>query len=169
MGTSSEVTPQSILEKFEFYFLGLTFTLLGASIQTASFTGHSHISVLAELIGWISFGLSGLVGLSKLEYLSVVIYLRNRKNEYERYKSILEEGNASGNAVVRDAETGEAMSIDAVIKQVGRDVKRYSEGLEDAGNLHGVKHRIQQWSFVFGLLFTAIARAYDAVASITCG
>jgi hypothetical protein len=28
----ASVTPHSILEKFEFYFLGLTFTLLGAAI-----------------------------------------------------------------------------------------------------------------------------------------
>ena len=146
--------------------MGLTFTLLGASIQTANFSGHSHISVLAELIGWIGFGLSGLVGLSKLEYLSVVIYLRNRKNEYEGYKSSLEKGKASGTAAIKSAETGELISIDLLIKQVGQNVSRYSESLEDAGNLHGVKHRIQQWSFVFGLLFTAIARAYDAVASI---
>jgi len=45
MGLASPVTPHSILEKFEFYFLGLTFTLLGAAIQTATFAGHSHASV----------------------------------------------------------------------------------------------------------------------------
>ena len=59
MSSESAVTPHSILEKFEFYFLGLTFTLLGAAIQTAAFTGHSHVSVITEIIGWAGFAISG--------------------------------------------------------------------------------------------------------------
>ena len=94
MSSESAVTPHSILEKFEFYFLGLTFTLLGAAIQTAAFTGHSHVSVITEIIGWAGFAISGLVGLSKVEHLSVVIYLRNRKNEFENAKSQFEEEKA---------------------------------------------------------------------------
>jgi hypothetical protein len=91
MSSESAVTSHSILEKFEFYFLGLTFTLLGAAIQTATFTGHSHISVIAEIIGWSGFAISGMVGLSKVEHLSLVIYLRNRKNVFENHKSEIEQ------------------------------------------------------------------------------
>ncbi len=168
MGSASPVTPHSILEKFEFYFLGLTFTLLGAAIQTATFAGHSHASVFAEIIGWAGLALSGLIGLSKVENLSVVIYLRNRKNEFENNKDQLEKARASGTASARIAQTGDVMSIDTVISQVGQNASRYGEELDKVGRRHEVKDIIQRWAFVLGLLSTAVARAYDAVASI-CG
>ena len=37
----AEPTSQSVMEKFEFYFLALIFTLLGASIQTNNKDTHS--------------------------------------------------------------------------------------------------------------------------------
>ena len=169
MGSASPVTPHSILEKFEFYFLGLTFTLLGAAIQTATFAGHSHASVFAEIIGWAGFALSGLIGLSKVENLSVVIYLRNRKNEFENNKSQFEQAKASGIPSAKIAQTGEVMSIDAVIDKAGESASRYEEQLDKTGKRHEIKAIIQRWAFVFGLLSTAVARAYDAVALIICG
>lgn len=169
MPSESAVTPHSILEKFEFYFLGLTFTLLGASIQTAAFTGHSHVSVIAEIVGWAGFAISGLVGLSKVEHLSVVIYLRNRKNEFENNKSQFEQAKASGVASARIVQTGEVMAIDAVILQVGGNAARYAEQLDKVGKRHEAKDIIQRWAFVLGLLSVAVARAYDAVAPVICG
>jgi hypothetical protein len=169
MLSESTVTPDSIFEKFEFYFLGLTFTLLGAAIQTAAFTGHSHVSVITEIIGWAGFAISGLVGLSKLEHLSVVVYLRNRKNEFENNKSQFERAKVSGTESVRIAQTGEVMAIDAVIHQAGESAARYSEQLDKVGKRHEAKDIIQRWAFVLGLLSVAVARAYDAVALIICG
>ncbi len=166
MGSASPVTPHSILEKFEFYFLGLTFTLLGAAIQTATFAGHSNVSIFAEIIGWAGFALSGLIGLSKVEHLSVVIYLRNRKNEFENNKSQFEQAKASGFSSAKISQTGEVMSIDAVIHQVGENASRYGEQFDKVGRRHEVKDIIQKWAFVIGLLSTAVARAYDAVALI---
>ena len=168
MASSPAVTPHSVLEKFEFYFLGLTFTLLGASIQTANFSDHSSASVIAEILGWAWLGLSGLIGLSKVKHLSVVIYLRNRKSEFEEYKSTLEQGKAAGTTQAQIAQTGEVMSVDAAIQQVDGNLSRYSEHLDKAGKRHEVKGTIQNWSFVLGLLSVAIARAYDAIARIIC-
>jgi hypothetical protein len=169
MSSTSAVTPHSILEKFEFYFLGLTFTLLGAAIQTADFTGHSHVSVAAEILGWTAFAIAGLVGLSKVEHLSIVIYLRNQKSEFESNKSQFEQAKASGVASAKIAQTGEVMTIDAVIHQVGETASRYAEQLDKVGTRHAVKDITQRWAFVLGLLAVATARAYDAVAPIICG
>lgn len=144
MAFASTVTPHSILEKFEFYFLGLTFTLLGAAIQTATFTGHSHASVIAEIIGWAGYALSGLIGLSKVEHLSVVIYLRNQKNQFENNKSQFEQAKASGIPHAQVAQTGEVMLIDAVINQVGENVSRYAKQLDKAGRRHEIKDIIQK-------------------------
>ena len=169
MASNSAVTPHSILEKFEFYLLGLTFTLLGASIQTANLADRSSASVIAEILGWAGFGLSGLIGLSKLKHLSVVIYLRNRKSELEEHKGSLDQGKASGITQVRIAQTGEVMTVDAAIQQVNGNLSLHSEHLDKAGKRHEVKAIIQNWSFVLGLLSVAVARAYDAIAQIIYG
>ena len=54
-----------IQEKFEFYFLSLTFVILGLSIQTSKFGVHA-ISDGLELLGWISLFVSGMAGLSRM-------------------------------------------------------------------------------------------------------
>lgn len=167
MTGNSPVTPDSVLEKFEFFFLGLTFTLLGASIQTADFANSSSVSVIAEIIGWAGLALSGLVGLSKIEYLPVLIHLRSRKDEFKEYKSGLERARALGTTQARIAQTGDEISVDDVILKVEKKLSRYTGQLDKVGKWHGVKHISQKWSFVFGLIVIAIARAHDAIRTIT--
>ncbi|MDA0687188.1 MAG: hypothetical protein O2948_00980 [Proteobacteria bacterium] len=58
--------------KFRFYFVGLTFTLLAASIQTAGLSEMRGINAIIELFGWVSLLASGLAGLSYLEFTPVV-------------------------------------------------------------------------------------------------
>ena len=43
---------RDLKSKFELYFLGLVFTLLGLAIQTSKF-GTNPISEIAELLGWV--------------------------------------------------------------------------------------------------------------------
>ena len=169
MAGNSSVTPHSVMEKYEFYFLGLTFTLLGASIQTAEFATYSSASVGAEIIGWAGFTLSGLVGLSKIEYLGVLIYLRNRKDKFEKYKSDLEQAKALGTTSARVAQTGENMAVDEVILRVDTNLSHYAAHLEKVGRWHSAKHLTQKWSFFLGLISVAMARAYDAVVPIIHG
>ena len=61
---------QRLQERFEFYVIALAFTILGLSIQTASF-GESLVSDSFELLGWLFLFVSGLVGLSRLEWVPV--------------------------------------------------------------------------------------------------
>lgn len=51
-------------DTFELYVLGLTFTILGLSVQTASF-GVALLADSAELLGWVSLLISGLFGLHR--------------------------------------------------------------------------------------------------------
>jgi NhaP-type Na+/H+ or K+/H+ antiporter len=86
----SEVTPHAVMEKYEFYFLALTFTLLGLSIQTVDFESYSNINTIIELLGWLLFGVSGVVGLSKIEYLPSIITIRNERDAASSYVSELQ-------------------------------------------------------------------------------
>ncbi len=67
MTESNQEAAQRLQEKFSFYVIALTFTILGLAVQTAEF-GISRISDSVELLGWIFLLTSGLTGLSRLEW-----------------------------------------------------------------------------------------------------
>ena len=69
MNPNTEISIR-LKERFEFYVIALAFTILGLSIQTASF-GTSLPSDSFELLGWLFLFISGLVGLSRLEWIPV--------------------------------------------------------------------------------------------------
>jgi hypothetical protein len=52
--------------KYEFYFLALTFTILGLSLQSAKFENYTIILAKCEIFGWILLLLCGLFGLAKM-------------------------------------------------------------------------------------------------------
>ncbi|MCK5100957.1 MAG: hypothetical protein KAR45_22800 [Desulfobacteraceae bacterium] len=70
MKTNQDVSIE-IQQKFEFYFLSLVFVLLGLSIQTAKI-GNYQAQDLIEICGWVCFFISGISGLSRMEWLSPV-------------------------------------------------------------------------------------------------
>ena len=61
-----------VQEKFEFYMLSLTFTLLALSVQSASF-GNNLASDILELIGWCLLLISGVIGIFRLEMVPVAL------------------------------------------------------------------------------------------------
>lgn len=73
---------QRIQEKFEFYLLALTFTLVGLAIQTATFGTHVGADV-AELVGWFLLLVSGIFGLSRMEWTPVIHDLESKRYEKE--------------------------------------------------------------------------------------
>jgi hypothetical protein len=158
----------SLMEKYEFYFLGLTFTLLGASIQTVDFGEYSKVNSIIELVGWFAFGLSGVVGLSKIEYLASLIIIRNEKDLNKSYVSELQKARALGTRSVRVAQTGESLEIDQVISTVEANVSTWNNRLEQFGKWHEIKHIVQKYSFLIALFLVAFSRAYTVFASSPC-
>ena len=103
-------------EKFEYYLVALTFTLLGLSVQTVKF-GSSNVADILELVGWVVLLLSGIMALLRLEMQPVV------HNNYARLDSInselsqLLEAQARGTTeVVNRDRDYEATSIEESIK-----------------------------------------------------
>ena len=164
----AEVTPHSVMEKYEFYFLALTFTLLGASIQTADFGEYSKVNSIIELLGWFAFGLSGIVGLSKIEYLPSLITIRNEKDSRSSAVSELQRARALGTQSVRVSQTGDALEIDQVISTVEGNVSTWSIRLEQFGKWHEIKHIVQKYSFLSALFLVACSRAYTVFVSSPC-
>jgi len=163
-----EVTPHTILEKYEFYFLGLTFTLLGLSIQSVNFSSYSNLNTVIELLGWLFFGVSGVVGLSKIEYLPSLITIRNERDSASSQVSELQKIK-TGSAIpaqVKVAQSGKVLEIDSVISIISGNEKVWSERLDRFGKHHEFKHQVQKYLFISGLTAVGIARAYAAILSM---
>jgi len=86
---------QKLQERFEFYLIALAFTILGLSIQTASFS-RNPVPDMLELSAWCSLLISGLVGLSRLEWIPVAYKAHEEvveiKGELERLREALRQG-----------------------------------------------------------------------------
>ena len=80
-------------QKFEFYLLALVFTVLALSIQTAKLS--SCFQGLIEILAWVSFLISGLAGLSRMEWIAV---------SYQHYSNLTKE-----KSFARDAKTGRSV------------------------------------------------------------
>jgi hypothetical protein len=124
-------------EKFEFYLISLVFTLLALSIQTSKF-GQSSIGDFLELVGWIALLISGLAGLSRLEYLPVI------REKYAIQEEIEEEPHK---LQAQD-------KINGLIKT-----------LEAKSN---TKYIVHKYAFVIGIILVATARAYIPATNLLC-
>src|SRR5690625_1584297 len=159
----SDPTAQSILEKFEFYLLGLTFTLLGLSIQTADFHSAPTLSVWGELFGWLLLGVSGCVGLSKVLWTSSILHVKAHKENYESLKKNVTLAEAGGAPHVIDGYSKEPVSFDEFNSKTDQQIARLEGTLNRLGKRHDIKHHIQWWCFVSGLAIVGAMRGYSAI------
>ena len=74
-----------IQEKFEFYFLSLTFIILGLAVQTSKF-GSSKISDIFELLAWILFFIAGIAGLSRMRWAPSLYRVKHEIIKREQYR-----------------------------------------------------------------------------------
>lgn len=63
--------------KFEFYLLGLTFGILGLSIQTGKFGTYLTADAF-ELAGWLALFVSGVVGILRGEWIPVAYDVQSK-------------------------------------------------------------------------------------------
>lgn len=147
-------------QKFEFYFLALVFTVLGLSIQTSVFS--SNLQSVIELFAWVFFLISGLAGLSRMEWISVS-YKSYSELTYE--KSFAKE--AKGGRSVVD-ESGKLQSSDEIkewIEHAERRIKERTEKMDKIEMWSKIKYFLHKWSFVAGLFFLIVSRAINLCSS----
>jgi len=143
-------------QKFEFYFLALVFTVLGLCIQTSQFS--SEIQSVVEIGAWVCLFLSGIAGLSRMEWIPVL---------YEHYSRLTTEKSFAreakgGRSVI--GESGEHLSDEEVRQYIGRAEERIEErselmkGIEQRGK---IKYLLHKWLFVVALGLLVISRAWN--------
>ena len=154
-----------VQEKFEFYFLSLTFVILGLSIQTSEF-GFSLLSDGFELLGWISLFISCLTGLSRMEWVPLI---HNTAHEQNRRMNYYDEANfrrLRGESFVI-AENNEEKPIDDFINEIKEGIEVIEKQTEELDKKSILKYRIHKYAFALGLFFLMCSRGYEPFLNIT--
>jgi hypothetical protein len=136
-------------EKFDFFFLGLAFAVLGLSIQTASF-GESKIADSAQLLGWASLLSSGLVGLKRMEELP---------NFYSMRVGLEAAAAAIALRGIEQIGKGEALNIGEG-EEIGKRIRDSRDAIAKRTWARFVR---QKWLFLAGMVLEATATALPHV------
>lgn len=165
MNSSEREVALHFQERFEFYLVGLVFTLLALSIQTANF-GHSYISNVFELLGWFFFAFSGIIGLSRLEYIPVI---RNKiaiKNEFDQKIDELRELELKGVQELFVLETQSNEPIKDRLSEYQRGVEVLDPVITNLEKSGYVKYQIHRFTFVAGIFLIMCARGHAPLKQI---
>jgi len=166
MENSNSEVGQRIQEKFQFYIVGLIFTLLGLSIQTASF-GTSMVADLLELGAWLCLLVSALIAMSRLEWAPQIYRLfdiqQDLKAEQQKLRQAINTGAGVVDTTGQPIEPNESLrKIEERIDVTVGQVKKLDKGAQ-------WKYTAHKLGFVLGLVLLLIARAYVPVSIIFCG
>ena len=158
-------------EKFHFYALALVFTILGLSIQTASFDGHVAARI-CEILSWFMLLISGLSGLSNLEWNPVIRVQMARKDELEEKVRKLEAQRDQGIKQVNVLQDQKVMPIEDRITEYNSYIPKLDAQIAKMDRKAEIKYWIFKWAFVLGIVLLAVGRSLTPAIEIVkelCG
>lgn len=150
-------------QKFEFYIVALVFTVLALSIQTANENATFLNSVL-ELSAWTCLLLSGLTGLSRLEWYSITLFLFHYREIDESGAKRLREAKERGDEYVTILGTENEEPIDEHIQRKEKLIEKKNRDIERVSKRGTLKYRIHKYAFVLGLILLLASRGLNLLA-----
>lgn len=165
MSDNERSVAQQSQEKFQFYGVALVFTILGLSIQTATFDGHI-IARICELFSWLMLLVSGLSGLSHLEWNPVIRVQMVRKDELEGKANQLQAQKSQGVRQVKVLQDNKVVSIEERIEEYESLVGKLDTQVIKLDRKAEIKYQIFKWSFVTGIVFLAAGRSITPIVGI---
>ncbi len=162
---SENAIAQQTQEKFEFYLLSLAFTLLALSIQTANF-GTAITANALELAGWLSFIVSGIAGLWRMEWVPVIRIKLAQKQDFEDEIFKLKGIQMQGQTEVHVLKDNTRQPIPERIQNRENAVSLLTPYIAELERQHYIKYYFHVYGLVIGILCVASARAYAPALSI---
>ena len=156
---------QRIQEKFDAYLLGLIFTVLAVSIQTAEF-GTSLVADAFELFSWVCLLVAGLAGLSRLEWIPEQYRLYSLQLEKEALAREGEKARLAGAREFHVLEDRKVVNAEEHVTDARASAQKVAGALEPIAKKNTRKYRIMRTAFVVGLVSVMIARALVPAAAI---
>ena len=146
---------QKYRERFEFYFVGLIFTILGLSIQTARFV-QAIIPDGFELLAWLSLLVSGFMGLIRIEWTSIAHqYISKKKGinkEIDEINIHKEKGIKKLPGIEREVD------VNDLLKNKTWALEKVGSNLENVENKLSCSYKIRKWLFLSGIILLVLAR-----------
>lgn len=149
-------------QKLEFYLLALVFTVLGFSIQTAK-PIFCYQGVI-EIAAWFSLLFSGLLGLSRMEWIPVSY---KHYSDLANEKSFAREAKA-GRSIINEA--GDLMSDHEMAEFIKLSEEKIEERTRIMARIDSrdkIKYFAHKWLFVLGFILLIISRSLSFF-SIKC-
>lgn len=166
---ASESSPHQTQDKFIIYFVSLAFTLLGLSVQTAEF-GSNTFTDAAELFGWLSLLLCGLVFLSYFEWVPVIRADVSNKSAAEVDLLETEARKVGGQTYVYVVSQEREQPIDERILNLRNGIAALTEKIKREEKRSDKKYAFSRWAFTVGVIAIMIARGfvpfYDLLVAI---
>jgi hypothetical protein len=162
--TNFQISRQ-VSEKFEFYFIALVFTVLGLTIQTSYFS-KNYYQVFFEFSAWVSLLLSGLAGLSRLEWVPVAYIHYGKVGDTKKELNMINEG-LQGRTILKSL--GEEWSRDDLAKEkikLEEHIDKHNKKAKTINKRCQVKYTIHKWGFVIGVISVGISRGIIGITKI---
>ncbi len=160
--------------KFEFYLLGLAFTILGLSIQTATF-GTSTVADFFELIGWFALFLAGIVGLLRGEWIPVAHAIQSKihftETRISEITRALEARIDQPITFIEDDGREVALNVAEAVAKLRAVLTELERQRKSAERKILIRYRWMKYSFLVGVAALMVARAYPNarnVAEVIC-
>jgi len=149
-----------ISRKFEFYLLALVFTVLGLSIQTGVLI-HKHYQYIFEISSWLSFLISGLAGLSRMEWIPhIYTQAADQDDDTQLIKTL------KTAPTVLSSDTLRPLSHSDVSNGIDNVQKRLSLRTAELSRLERInkfKYDVHRWAFALGLIMLCISRILKGI------
>ena len=162
---SENAIAQKTQEKFEFYLPSLAFTLLALSIQTANF-GTAITANVLELAGWLSFIVSGIAGLWRMEWVPVIRIKLAQKQGFEDEIFKLKVIQIQGQTEVHVLKDNTRQPIPERIKNHENAISLLTPYIIKLERKHYIKYCFHIYGLVLGILCVASARGYVPALSM---
>lgn len=148
--------------KYQFYLLGLCFTILALAVQTAKFAGPAAANAI-ELAGWLFLLISGLIGMFRFELVPTLYQLSGRRTWLQDAKLELQKANTE--EVLIPEQNKNAKTSDLVAK-IDTELAIIDADFSEQDNKIISQYRLHRWLFVAGVVALVISRGYKPAASI---
>ncbi len=146
---------QKYRERFEFYFVGLIFTILGLSIQTAKFF-QTIIPDGFELLAWMSLLVSGFMGLIRIEWTPIAHQYISKKKRFSKEIDEITIHKERGTKKLPGVD-GE-IDADELLENKAWALEKVGSNLKDVEKKLSYSYKIRKWLFLAGIILLVLAR-----------
>jgi hypothetical protein len=151
-------TSIELSRKFEFYFIALVFTILGLSVQTASIV-REYYQYVFEILAWVSLLVSGLAGLSRLEWLPVA-YQHYGCSEIEKNNlNVISQGLEGRTVINEKGQAWPGANLNNAKQELENQIKKRDKEISEIEKRTTMKYQIHKWAFVVGIISLVVSRS----------